>query len=161
MAADPIGADPPSRPPAKPTARRLPWWARLGMLAIAGALAAVLATAVALEPDARGFGTHTQLGLPPCSFRAVTGVRCPSCGMTTSFAWMARGRWLSAARANPAGCLIAPAVALLVPWLGWMAATGRPDGTRSLGRPLMGLGIAAVAMALASWLIRLILWGGR
>ena len=41
---------------------RLFWWS----LALGGVL--VLSMAAAIEPDPRGYGTHTQLGLPPCGF---------------------------------------------------------------------------------------------
>jgi hypothetical protein len=44
-------------------------------------LIALLATARWLTPDARGLGTHEQLGLPPCGFYLWYGLPCPSCGM--------------------------------------------------------------------------------
>ena len=53
--------------------------------------AAVLAVARALNPDVSGYGTHEQLLLLPCLFRLLTGLACPFCGMTTSFALMADG----------------------------------------------------------------------
>jgi hypothetical protein len=54
----------------------------------------VLALAAWLEPSAYGHSTHTQLGLSPCTFFAITGVPCPMCGATTTFALMADGRVL-------------------------------------------------------------------
>src|SRR5690606_27831172 len=45
---------------------------RIAWLAIATAGAAVLVLARMLEPDARGHGTHEQLGLPPCGFLELT-----------------------------------------------------------------------------------------
>jgi len=68
-----------------------------------------------LEPESRGFGTHMQLGLPPCSFEPVFGLPCPSCGMTTSFSYFVRGQWLSALRANAAGLLLALSCAVQIP----------------------------------------------
>ena len=44
------------------------------------------ALARSIEPDQRGYGTHEQVGLPPCTFIRVFNVRCPTCGMMTSFA---------------------------------------------------------------------------
>ncbi len=59
-----------------------------------------------MHPDARGFGTHQQLGLPPCSFEAVTRVPCPGCGLTTSFAQMAHMHVIEAFRAHLMGPLL-------------------------------------------------------
>lgn len=68
--------------------------------------AAVLTTAMFLHPSASGHGTHTQLGLPPCGFLVVTGLPCPGCGLTTSFANMVRGHVVDAAHANAFGILL-------------------------------------------------------
>ena len=65
------------------------------------------ALAVSLEPDPRGFGTHQRLGLPPCTFRSMFNISCPSCGMTSSFANFVRGRFRQAAEANSAGVVLA------------------------------------------------------
>src|SRR5438128_10589032 len=99
---------------------------RWAMVLGALGLAAVLGVARWLSPDPRGYGTHTQLGLYPCTFAMVTGRLCPTCGMTTSFAWFARGRFDRSWRANPAGSLLAPTCVLLIPWLLAGAARGRP-----------------------------------
>jgi len=127
------------------------------MVLAAIGLAAVLGVARRLEPDPRGFGTHTQLGLSPCMFAQVTGVLCPSCGMTTSFAWFVRGRLERSWRANAAGSLLAPTCVALIPWLLAGAARGRPVGFRSLEVPLIGLVVATVALSLLSWTIRLLI----
>lgn len=78
-----------------------------------------------LEPDPRGFGTHRQLGLPECTFRLVFSKPCPGCGMTTSFSYFARGHFVAAARANPAGLLLAVVSALMIPWCLFSAVQGR------------------------------------
>jgi hypothetical protein len=130
---------------------------RWAMVLGAIGLAAVLGVACRLEPDPRGYGTHTQLGLFPCMFAQVTGYRCPSCGMTTSFAWFVRGRFERSWQANPVGSLLAPTCAVLIPWLLAGAARGRPIGCRSLEPFLIGLVVAIVALSLLSWTIRLLL----
>jgi hypothetical protein len=124
------------------------------------ALLAVLGLARWLRPDPKGFGTHTQLGLAPCAFRAVTGRPCPACGMTTSFAWFARGEWGQSWRANPAGSLLATTCVALIPWLLAASARGRPIGTRSLESPLITLAAATVALTVITWTVRLVI-GGR
>lgn len=72
----------------------------VGLLAAA---CSVLAVALWLKPAACGYGTHTQLGLPPCNFLRVTHLPCPSCGLTTSFAYAVRFQFWKAFLANPFG----------------------------------------------------------
>lgn len=83
----------------------------------------VLALASFLEPSPAGFGTHQALGLPPCFFQKLTGLLCPSCGLTTSFVHLMHGQFLAALQAHPLGPimllgLIALAVMSLLEWLG-------------------------------------------
>lgn len=130
------------------------------MVVSALGLLVVFGVAWRLRPDPRGFGTHTQLGLPPCAFKVVTGTPCPTCGMTTSFAWFARGRLDRSWRANPAGSVLAPVSLLMVPWLLLGALWGRPVGFRSVEGPVITVVSATVAASLLFWTIRLFL-GGR
>lgn len=93
---------------------------------ITGALAiGLLVVAASLAPDPAGLGTHRQLGLPPCSLVVMTGYPCPTCGMTTAFAHTARGQFLSALRAQPAGAILALMVAAWAVGCIYAAATGR------------------------------------
>lgn len=83
-----------------PLAQRALWWGlALGSIA-------VLVTAAFIDPDPRGYGTHTQLGLPPCGFLLLTGSPCPGCGLTTAFAHGVRGEWGLALGANPLGLVL-------------------------------------------------------
>lgn len=64
-------------------------------------------------PDARGFGTHEQFGFAPCGIREATGVKCPTCGVTTSVSHAVRGEFVEAFWTQPLGLLLPPLVALL------------------------------------------------
>jgi len=75
--------------------------------------AAVLALSAWLVPSKAGYGTHRELGLPPCAFISQTGYPCPSCGMTTAFAAMAHGRFGAAWNAQPFGMVMFAMVAAL------------------------------------------------
>ncbi|MDA8746430.1 DUF2752 domain-containing protein [Rubripirellula amarantea] len=68
-----------------------------------------------LVPDSDGLGTHQQLGLPPCSMRVVMGVRCPACGMTTSWAYFTRGEWRASIESNAGGFMLAILALLVCP----------------------------------------------
>jgi hypothetical protein len=68
-----------------------------------------------LQPSARGFGTHEQLGLPPCTFLHLTGIPCPSCGLTTSFAHAAHLQFLNSFLAQPFGLLLFGLTVLSIP----------------------------------------------
>lgn len=110
-----------------------------------------------LRPDPRGFGTHTQMGLWPCGFRAATGRPCPTCGMTTAFAWFVRGEFARSWQSNPAGLAVAVLAAGLMVWLVAVAAWGRPFPGRRLETPLINLAVATVALTVISWTFRFFL----
>jgi len=117
-------------------------------------LLAGFAFARSLEPDARGFGTHRQLGLPECSFRLLFSRSCPGCGMTTSFSHFVRGEFASAARANQAGLLLAIICAVMVPWSLWSAARGRLLLIEDPLNVFAGLTIALGGIAVVLWIWR-------
>jgi hypothetical protein len=122
-------------------------------LVVAGAIL-VLGLARVLEPAVAGHGTHVQLGLAPCTVLAVTGVPCPSCGLTTSFAHLARLEVLDAVAANAAGLPFFAVVASLVP-LGLVAMARRMPVVDTLA----ALRVDVVAFALVG--ATFVTWGVR
>lgn len=50
----------------------------------------------------------------PCPFRAVTGLKCPGCGVTRMCLALLRGDWAAAWRANPVLLLLLPLLAVLL-----------------------------------------------
>ena len=115
MNAEPLGAVPHDPPmPLSHTLLTRAFWLIAGLVGWA-----VVGASAWLQPDARGFGTHQQLGLPPCMFEAYTHVPCPGCGLTTSFAHMAHGHVLQAFGAHLMGpflFLLTLGVAVASPW---------------------------------------------
>jgi hypothetical protein len=106
------------------------WSAVLALVAVAP-----LVVASRLTPDAAGHGTHTQLGLPACGWLVAYGHPCPTCGMTTAFAWAAGGRLDRAVAAQPAGAVLA-VVAAGVFWVGAHTAV---TGSRAAPAVLAGV----------------------
>jgi hypothetical protein len=120
-------------------------------------LLSLLALAGVLTPDARGFGTHERMGLPPCTFRQLTGYRCPSCGMTTSWAHLVRGRAGDAFRDNVGGAMLGLATVILAPWAlvsGWRGHwLWKPVGERAVFAAVGSL----TAVTLIDWGVRFFL----
>jgi len=133
---------------------------RAALVAVAAALVALFAVAVRLdpyEPDGtpRTMATHTQLGLPECNFLRLTGVPCPSCGMTTSFALLVHGDPGASLRANPVGTLLAAFLLGLIPWSLVSAARGRWVWVRSAEPWVVRAVIFFTGLALVRWAVLL------
>jgi len=110
-----------------------------------------------LQPDPRGYGTHQRLGLPPCTFRTVFDIPCPSCGMTTSISNFVHGRFLDSARANVGGLLLAMICLVQIPWCWLSIYSGR---MWRIARPeVAALWLLSVLFAVCAvqWIARLVL----
>jgi hypothetical protein len=118
------------------------------LIGVAGVV--VLAIAVVLDPKPDGVGTHSRLGFAGCQFLDRTGLPCPSCGMTTSFAWFVRGNLLASIYIQPMGAVLALLTACSAVGSFYIATTGQPS-YRLLSLfppgyylfPLFGLAVAA------------------
>ena len=80
------------------------------------------------------------------------GVPCPSCGMTTSFAWAMEGDLLASLIAQPMGMLLALASAMVVIGGLWAAITGAQIH-RPLGDVLLRgrVGWSLLVLWLVAW----------
>jgi len=70
----------------------------------------VLVVGFLLQPRKSGYGTHMQLGMTSCGFKARTGYPCPACGLTTSVSAMTHGHIAQAWEAHPFGVVFALAL---------------------------------------------------
>ena len=132
--------------------RRL--WLRLLALFAGLATISLLVVARILSPSQQGLGTHQQLGLPPCSMRVMFEIRCPGCGMTTSWSHFTRGQWLQSLQANTGGFLLA-CIAVLVAWLAARTVrTGELPSLRTQQWFTYTL-IGVIVVTLLEWLGRL------
>jgi hypothetical protein len=126
------------------------------VLAAAGCiLLGLVATAAWLTPSSTGMGTHQQLGLPPCTVVAWFGLRCPSCGMTTSWSRLLRGRVGAAMAANAGGTLLAIAAIAGGPWLVGSSLAGRWLGGVPREGWVLAFGILVVTVTLVQWTVRI------
>ncbi|MFH1109252.1 MAG: DUF2752 domain-containing protein [Planctomycetota bacterium] len=123
-------------------------------LVLAGCVS-LFAVAARLEPAAGGIGTHEQLGLPPCGMAMIWGLPCPTCGMTTAFAYAARGQFAAAFHAQPAGLTLALATASGAFAAGGTLVTGRSYRVNWTRLSPTRVGCGAVVVVLGAWVYEL------
>lgn len=111
-------------PPTRPV--RLSLYARLVALAIAAGCAGVIGTALSLHPSPDGTGTHRGMGFLACTMLQTTNIPCPSCGMTTSFAWFFRGNLAASFWVQPGGFVLAWLMGMVLLYALYESLTGRP-----------------------------------
>lgn len=130
---------------------------RIVWFLVALVLLTLLGLAVWLNPDpyGTGYGTHQQLGLPPCTFTTVLKIRCPSCGMTTAWAYTVRGQLHKALGANVGGTLLALLAIVLVPWLAVTSIRGRWLFGRPRDMAIVIVAAVVLGVTLVDWCFRL------
>jgi hypothetical protein len=131
-----------------------PRWIRLWWTVIGGAGVGVLAVARWLTPDPSGMGTHMQIGLPPCGFLYLTKLPCPTCGLTTSFAHMARLQFTSALHAHWLGPLLFVLTAVTIAISASACATRTPPAHIMKRLRVARLLVIIAAAALVVWMVR-------
>ena len=136
------------------------WRTRLAPAFFFALSTGILVLAAWFNPDDKGHGTHTQLGLPDCSFKLSTGMPCPTCGCTTSFALAADGRVIDAFSNQPFGAALAVFTAVISLISGYAMMTGLslvPLG-RFLGRTRVA--ILLVVVLLGAWVFKILTMTG-
>lgn len=111
---------------------------------------AAAVSAAALAVSFRGFAPRALAFLPPCPFKAVTGLPCPACGSGRASAALAAFDLPSAFASNPLftlGALVFLVGGLLAASFAF-AGRGIPE-PRTLPAPVRAVVIAGVA---ANWL---------
>jgi len=134
---------------------------RLCALLIAAFCITILAVAARINPDPAGHGTREQLGIPLCGFYERTGYPCPTCGMTTAFAHLVRGRVIRAFSTQPAGALAALACMIIPFFAGYVIIHPRRFDWQMYLLRINWLGVLFIlaAVVLLSWLwLCLVVW---
>ncbi len=119
---------------------------------------AVLSVAARMTPSRDHLGTHRQLRLPPCAFVAMTGYPCPTCGMTTAYACVVRGRLFEAVRASAFGSVMALGTVVLVVLGLASAVIGRYPNLNWYRIDAVKVVYFAALFLVASWAFK-IAWG--
>jgi hypothetical protein len=131
------------------------WKQRFQIGMIASGLVGLLLLARGLQPAADGFGTHQQLGLPPCTMVLMFGERCPTCGITTSWANLTRGNVMKALAASACGTFLAGLAAVSAAWLAISAYRGRWTLVTPTPRGFAGVFVFVWLALVCEWVVRL------
>jgi hypothetical protein len=135
-------------------------WIRILLLALTVPWLLVFSVATQISPyengEARQMGTHMKLGLPDCNFKELTGLPCPSCGMTTSFCLLIRADVWNSLRANFAGTMLAAFGLLFIPWALASAFLSRFVFIRSLEMVVFRLALLFLIVLFGRWAIVII-----
>jgi hypothetical protein len=126
-----------------------------GVLLVVGICSGFL-LAIWLSPNPAGLGTHQQLGLPPCTTRLLLGIRCPACGMTTSWANLFEGNLFAAAAASCSGVMLAGVAVACLPVGTEMVRRGQIPRNRTLRQLTFAL-IGVATVAIVEWACRVFL----
>lgn len=139
-----------------------PWAGEFGrserglMIVAAMGLLGLLAVTRLLTPNESGMGTHRALGLPPCGSIVMWGIPCPSCGMTTSWAWFVRGHFGRSWATNPGGFSLAIFVVIMSFWLGISGILNRWWPVRCEPYLVLSMGAIVLMVTFAQWIGRLL-----
>lgn len=134
-----------------PVPRRVGLAGRAIAVVVALLCLTVFVLAAISKPSETGFGTHQSLGLARCQFFQSTGIPCPSCGMTTSFAWFVRGNFLASFYVQPMGFVLAVAAAMTIWGALYIAVSGRPVYVLLDFIPLRYTLLPALLFGVAAW----------
>lgn len=134
---------------------------RLVALMVALGCATPLVFAATLTPSDSGMGTHTQVGLPDCGFKVVTGLPCATCGCTTAFAHAADGALLTSLLTQPFGAVLALSLAMATLVSLWGVWSGMPVAGVFAALAHRRWVVAWVALLLLAWAYKAgVVWAG-
>jgi hypothetical protein len=92
-----------------------------------------------------------------CYSRTLFGVRCPGCGLTRSFIYLAHGDWRASWQVHPVGWLLAAIVLFQVPYR--IALLGGAERWALSPRFAAFLSTAVIGLMLANWVWQLLAGG--
>ena len=130
-------------------------WERFLLVSVSVGMLGLLGFAGWLQPDESGVGTHRKLGFPACGAITMCGIPCPSCGMTTSWSWFARGHWWRSWTTNPGGFSLAIFVVVMSSWMGLSGLMNRWWPLPCEPYVVAALGVVVFFITTVQWIARI------
>lgn len=106
---------------------------------------------LSIEPDPKGYDTHTQLGMSACNWPKVYGQPCPTCGATTAATLVVHGRLWSAFVTQPFGATFALFGIVLGFTAGFCLFRSRSFFDVYVQLPRTAIALSGIALLLLSW----------
>lgn len=123
------------------------FWAGTSVLLVA----LVVVALAGVTPDARGYNTHTQLGMAPCGWPTAYGMPCPTCGCTTAACMVVHGHWLDAVVTQPFGAVLALLGIALALHAGYCLLQRRSFVDLFVRLPIWWVVVWLLGLALVAW----------
>ena len=136
------------------------WLDRTIAVLFATAAIALAVLLLGISPDARGHGTHEQLGMAACGWPLAYGTPCPTCGCTTAACQLVHGDVFGAFVTQPFGATMALA-GLLLGVHGIVCLLRRRSFVDLWVRlPFWKMMFGAVLLLFAAWGYKCLVWDG-
>jgi len=127
------------------------WLDRVSATVAVAAAATAFVLLWNIEPSAKGYDSHVQLGMAPCGWPRAYGIPCPTCGCTTAACLVVHGNVLQAFVVQPFGALLAIAGLLAGLHGAYCLAARRSFVDLIVRLPFWSITFGAIVLMLLAW----------
>lgn len=130
------------------------WLDRASAATVVGIAATALVLLGNVEPSAKGYDTHVQLGMEPCGWPRAYGIPCPTCGCTTAACHLVHGHVPQAFATQPFGALLMFALLLTGAHALYCLVARRSFVDILVRLPFWSIAFGTIATMLLAWLYK-------
>ena len=130
------------------------WMDRAAAATVASVATTLFVLLIRMEPSAKGYDTHVQLGMEPCGWPRAYRIPCPTCGCTTAACHLAHGNVLQAFVAQPFGALLMLVLLLAGAHATYCLVARRSFVDLLVRLPFWSITFGAIVLMLLAWLYK-------